>query len=248
MTAPISATPPPEQSVTWFEMPDVRRRRFDSAVWIPLRAIQTIETRGRYGFEGHCEHFFGAATLALPLDQRAAAEKLGWDEVGIGHDHRPDVEGQYVPVDIEGHQHVGVTGVRLVFEQRGNREESRQWHLNADLAIALGLKREGDEWLAIDEGYATVARLTSVDDSPVLLEIRAEYLKDYLCARGMALLVSSFRERRVIVPDASWAAWPEGRKADNAHMELWEAGLRDSRGGYRIRGADRGVPRCPYRC
>ena len=81
----------------------------------------------------------------------------------------------------------------MVLEQDGNREEASQWHLHQDLVIALALKREGNVWLAINEGYIEVARLRLENDGrPRLLELRAEHLKDYLCARCMALYVSSY--------------------------------------------------------
>ncbi len=50
----------------WFEMKDVRRRRLATSVWIPLRAVQTLEKHGSYGYEGFKEEFFGAGTLAVP--------------------------------------------------------------------------------------------------------------------------------------------------------------------------------------
>ena len=79
------------------------------------------------------------------------------------------------------------------------------WHLHQDLVIALGLKREGDIWLCPDEGYIDVAHLKRREDgSAYLLEIRAEHLKDYLCARNMALYITSYRNRKIIVDDSSF--------------------------------------------
>jgi hypothetical protein len=50
----------------WFEMAEIRKRRFDSAVWIPLRANQKNET-GRWGYLGYESEYFGAGSLAVPL-------------------------------------------------------------------------------------------------------------------------------------------------------------------------------------
>jgi hypothetical protein len=64
--------------------------------------------------------------------------------------------------------------------------------------ITLGVKREGNVWVAMDEDYIEVVRLKLDDDKrPRLLEVRAEHLKDYLCARRMALLISWYRERQI---------------------------------------------------
>jgi hypothetical protein len=62
----------------WFEMRDVRRRTLQSAVWIPLRAIQYIENVGNYGTLGFKEEFFGAGCVAVPLAAKGQAGKLGW--------------------------------------------------------------------------------------------------------------------------------------------------------------------------
>jgi hypothetical protein len=51
----------------WFEMLDVRKRFYNKAVWIPLRAVNTILSVGKYGYLGHKEEFFGAGTLTVPL-------------------------------------------------------------------------------------------------------------------------------------------------------------------------------------
>lgn len=60
----------------WFEMTEIRKRRFDSAVWIPLRAWQKDEA-GKWGHLGHKSEVFGAASLAVPLRKRDAAANLG---------------------------------------------------------------------------------------------------------------------------------------------------------------------------
>lgn len=208
---------------SWFEMQDVRRRRLNTAAWVPLRAIQVFDRNGRYGLLGYREQFFGAASLAVSIAERPLAEALGWSDIGIIHHHAPYVEdGRYTQVDVSRH-HNGLVGVRLVMEQRGNREEARQWHLHPDLVIGLALKREGDEWVAIDEGYEPVARLHhDSTGTPILLEIRAEHLKDYLCARGMALYVNTFRNRVEIAESADHISWPAGRAAEHSSLDRWE--------------------------
>jgi hypothetical protein len=193
----------------WFEMMDVRRRRVDEAVWIPLRANHP-STVGTYGYAGYTSEFFGVGSLAVPLDKRIGAEALRWHDLGLAYAHKGGVDrGRYVPADIFEDSRVG-QALPLLLEQSGNSEDSKVWHLHQDLVVTLGLKREGDVWLAINEGYIEVARLRKgADGEPLLLEVRAEFLKDYLCARGMALYVSSYRSREEIVDLPSEVAWPE---------------------------------------
>jgi len=201
----------------WFEMPEIRRRKLEGAVWVPLRAISQEIEEGRYGHLGYLSEFYGVGTLAVAIEDKAKTEKLGWSDVGIGHDHSGSVEyGKYIPCDVRPSEYNGFPGTYLVLDQHGNREERSEWHLHQDLAITLRLKREGDTWLSIDEGYIEVAKLErSGDGSPRLLSVRASHLKDYLCARGMALYVTSYRQRMDVVADASHITWPA-----NPHEEL----------------------------
>lgn len=78
----------------WFEMADIRRRRFANAVWIPLRAVQKVESVGRYGYLGYKEEIFAAGSLAVPIDKKSAAERLGWDDIGLGWQHRSRGRGR----------------------------------------------------------------------------------------------------------------------------------------------------------
>jgi hypothetical protein len=70
----------------WFEMTEIRKRRFDSAVWIPLRASEKIDA-GKWGYLGFKSEFFGAGSLVIPLRKRDAAAKLDWMNNGLMHDH-----------------------------------------------------------------------------------------------------------------------------------------------------------------
>ena len=207
---------------SWFEMADLRRRRFETAAWIPLRAAH-LKRAGCCGRLGYQEQFFGAASLAVPVAKRSLAEALGWNEIGILHSHSPYVDGRrYVPVDVSRHSN-GLVGVRLVLEQRGNREEAVQWHVHPNLVIALALKREGNVWLSIDEGYEPVIRLhEDTRGMPFLLEIRAEHLKDYLCARRMALYLNSFRSRVEVAESVDHISWPSGRAAEDIGLDHWK--------------------------
>src|SRR6185312_1830251 len=193
----------------WFEMADVRKRRFDDAVWIPLRASQQTES-GEYGFLGNKSEFFGNASLAVPLKDRDVGAKLTWGDLNLMHDHCGSAYGgRYVAAnecDEEGLK----DAIPLVMSQRGNSAEPPTWHVHPDFTITLGLKREGNVWVAIDEDYIEVIRLQlDQNDRPRLLEVRSEHLKDYLCARQMALLISSYRQRVEVVETQPQFNWPE---------------------------------------
>jgi hypothetical protein len=101
--------------------------------------------------------------------------------------------------------------------------EPRQWHLNQDLIFALRLLREGDLWVRPSEDYVEVARLRRNEEGrPIALEIKNEYLRDYLCARGYFLKLSWYRTRDVIVTDPAEVGTPKEKHEtlDDERFEL----------------------------
>jgi hypothetical protein len=207
----------------WFEMVDIRRRKLDGAVWIPLRASQHLHATGKLNHLGYKSEFFGAGSLAVPLRHRSAVGNLGWMDIGLRYAHRGVVQrGRYVPADVYQGDSPRFNAVALVLAQDGNSDDPQEWHLHQDFAITLKLRREGDIWLSMDEGYVEVARLRRHEGNAALLEVRAEHLKDYLCARRMALFVSSYRSRDEVVAESSHINWAENPHQQLSDGDRWE--------------------------
>lgn len=204
-------------------MRDVRARDVSKAVWIPLRASHEMERVGEYGHIGYERDFYGSGSLAVPIDSKADALTLSWDAIGISRDHSGYVEdGEYVPADVY-HDHRGrFVGLHLMLHQRGGGNEPSEWHPHQDFVTTLGLKREGDVWVRPDEDYVEVARLVRGErGSVVRLEVRASHLRDYLCARGMGLVISSYRERVEVVEDASHVSWTSDHVEEKEELARW---------------------------
>ena len=208
---------------TWFKMEDLRRRNLSRSVWIPLRSMKTDEV-GKIGHLGYRSEFFGVGTIAISVNDRASASELRWSDIGVGHTHFGCVEKDtYVAADTyEDHRHT-VRGLHLVLDQDGDGIHPSIWHLHQDLIVTLGLRREGDVWTRPREGYIDVARLRKLaDGTPYLLEIRASHIRDYLCARGMALYVTSFRSRVEIMDTRSHITWTESESAYQRCGTIWK--------------------------
>jgi hypothetical protein len=149
---------------------------------------------------------------------------LGWSDIGISHQHNGFYQnGRYTPADIYENYKGELIGLHLVLDQRANRSELPEWHLHQDLVVTLGLKREGDTWVSPDEGYVEVAHLRKESGGkPVLLEVRADHLKDYLCARNMGLYITSYHSRIAIVDNISFITWEGGSLTHEKEQESWE--------------------------
>ncbi|WP_163574070.1 hypothetical protein [Halomonas faecis] len=219
----------------WFEMKDIRRKSFAKSVWIPLRTVLHNEKQGKYGYEGYKEDFFGTGSVAIPVDKIDSAKKLGWMDVGISHEHSGWVEdGEYIPAEVYRDYSGEFEGVHLVLEQRTYDDSPNIWHINQDIVVTLGLVQEGNSWVCPKDGYIEVVRLKKADDSaPALIEIKSQYLKDYLCARGLALYMTHYHNRAIICDDASHISWRDGYSQESNEQDSWEGIVREiHEGGY----------------
>lgn len=207
----------------WFEMLDIRRRKFNKSVWIPLRAVFHNETNGKYGYEGYKEDFFGSGSIAVPTKDLESAKKLEWMDIGISHQHSGYIEdGVYIQADTYKDYQGKFEGVHLVLEQMSQDNGPHIWHLNQDLVLTLGLRLEENSWVSPQDGYTEVARLKLDANKATLLEIKAEYLKDYLCAREMSLYMTHYFSREIITDDASFINWKDGSSTDGNEYDRWE--------------------------
>lgn len=138
--------------------------------------------------------------------------------------------------------HSDAVGTGLVIEQNFDGAAPNEWHLHQDFVISLGLQREGDVWLRPVEGFLEVVRLTRDEQGkPVRLEARTEHLRDYLKARGMYLLLSSYRNRTQTVSDASHIDWASGHVQEEKDGKEWEGINSEIHEGGRPYGSSTGV-------
>lgn len=194
----------------WFEMPEVRRRKLASSVWIPLRKSEVLDAGGTQHHLGSWEEVDCVGSVAFPPEHRQLGEKLGWSDIGLSHAAAPFAhEGlPYKPADVYWYNDGEPVGIDLVLVQRLNSDHPAEWMVSQDLVMALGLLREADRWVRVDEGYVEVMRQRRDKGGRVVaIEIKAEFLRDYLAARGLALRIAQYRCRKAIVEDASGLGW-----------------------------------------
>lgn len=224
---------------TWFEMRDIRKRFYDKSVWIPLKEERTLILEGKNGFNGYKEEYLGVGSIIVPVSQKLEAEKLGWTEVGTRNSTSGHVEGdEYIPAHVyKDYDNPKLVAEQLILERRGTSLECSEWHLSTDLVVTLNLKREGDTWLALDYGYEEVVKAERNENGCIVsIQIKAQYLKDYLCARKMALYISSYRSRVQIVENAENIKWPNPC-TENNKTDRWEGRVTEIHEGGNIFGS-----------
>ncbi|MGK5035693.1 hypothetical protein [Janthinobacterium sp. LB3P118] len=173
------------------------RRSFSNATWIPLRESRE-EERGNVKEIGYVDEYFGCGSAAFPPEQREFAETLTWSDLGIGRGGTPYAyeDGYYASVEQYQYNDKEPIGVRLVFEHPQPVVGGTLWILNPDLVIALHLIKDGHNWVRPAEDFVVVAReFFDEQGNHRLIEIKREFLMDYLAARNLSLRLSYLRQR-----------------------------------------------------
>ena len=187
----------------WILQASEIRRLFSRATWVPLRASLNDEM-GNVKEIGYTGDVFACGSVAFPKQHRELAERLSWSDIGIGHTIAPYayMDGHYSPIDEYQYNDKEPIGINLVFEHPQPVVGGRQWILNPDLVVALRLIKDGSNWVRPEEDFVVVAReKMDSDGHPLLIEIKREFLMDYLAARGLSLRLSYYRKRIENVAD-----------------------------------------------
>ena len=181
----------------WILQTKETRRSFSRATWVPLRASYNDE-QGEIQDRGYISEFFGCGSVAFPLEHREVAERFGWSDIGIGRNVQPYAykDGYYSSIEQYQYNDKEVIGVHLVFEHPQPVVGGRLWILNPDLVVALRLIKDGTNWVRPEENFAVVAReVLDEEGHHSLIEIKREFLIDYLAARNLSLRLSYYRQR-----------------------------------------------------
>ena len=181
----------------WVLLKKESRRSYSKSTWVPLRA-SINEENGNVKNSGYSSEFFGCGSVAFPPENRGVAEKLSWTDIGLSRPIAPYAyeDGYYATIFDYQYSDKEPIGVHLVLEMPQPVVGVRLWILNPDLIAALRLIKEGLSWVRPEENFEEVAReVLNEDGEQCLIEIKKEYLIDYLAARNLALRLSYYRQR-----------------------------------------------------
>lgn len=169
---------------------------------MPLRASINDE-KGNCKYIGFVSEYFGCGSVAFPPEHRKIAEKASWSDIGIGCTAQPYAyeDGYYSSIEQYQWNDKDPIGVHLVFEHPQPVVGGSLWILNPDLVVALRLIKEGNNWVRPEENFVVVAReVLDEKGEQSLIEIKREFLLDYLAARNLSLKLSYYRQRVENVP------------------------------------------------
>lgn len=221
----------------WILQKKETRRTFSKSTWVPLRASIKDE-KGDCKYTGHVGEYFGCGSVAFPPEHREIAEKASWSDIGIGCTPKPYAyeDGFYSTIEQYQWNDKEPIGIHLVFEHPQPVVGGTLWVLNPDLVVALRLIKEGSNWVRPEENFVVVAREVLDDKGEQrLIEIKREFLLDYLAARNLSLRLSYYRQRVENVPtleDSEYAGMEDHQEErDGGRYELLIRNLNDVFGG-----------------
>jgi hypothetical protein len=221
----------------WILQKKETRRVFSNATWIPLRACINDE-QGEVRNIGYISECFSCGSVAFPPEHREVAEQLSWNDIGIGSNVEPYAyeDGNYSSIEQYQYNDKEPIGIHLVFEHPQPVIGGSLWLLNPDLIVALRLIKEGTNWVRPEENFVVVAReVLDEKGEQHLIEIKREFLLDYLSARNLSLRLSYHRDRveNVVSLEASEYANLENHQEErgDGRYELLIRSLDDVYGG-----------------
>lgn len=221
----------------WILQTKETRRKFANSTWIPLRSICKSE-KGDTQNIGYISEFFGCNSLAFPPEHKDLAETLDWSNIGIileAHPYAFD-SGHYKTIDQYEWSEKEPVGVHLIFDHPQPVIGGGKWIINPDLIVALRLIKEENSWVRPEEDFVEVIRESFDDEgNHVQIEIKKEFLIDYLAARNLSLRLIYYRQRVEHVEEvesseyAGLESYQEER--DQGQFELRVNSLNDVYGG-----------------
>ncbi|USA47432.1 hypothetical protein NDN11_04770 [Acinetobacter sp. C26M] len=181
----------------WILQKKETRRAFANSTWIPLRASSTDE-KGDITKIGYISEFFGCGSAAFLPEKIEFAENLGWGDLGLSRDVGPYAydDGYYSSIEQYQYNDRDPIGINLIFTHHQPVIGLNKWIINPDLIVALRLVKEGDNWVRPEEDFCVVIReFFDSKGNHRLIEIKREFIVDYLAARGLSLRLSYYRQR-----------------------------------------------------
>lgn len=221
----------------WILQKKETRRTFSRATWVPLRA-SFDDSKGEAQEIGYVNEVFVCGSVAFPPEHRKIADRLSWSDIGIGCNVQPYAyeDGYYSSIEQYQYNDKEPIGIHLVFEQPLPVVGGRLWILNPDLVVALRLIKEGTNWVRPEENFVVVAReVLDEKGEHRLIEIKREFLLDYLAARNLSLRISSYRQRVENVTSLEGSEYTNltdlKEERDGGRFELLIRSLEDVYGG-----------------
>ena len=203
----------------WCLLTRERNSRYERSVWVPLFVDEHKES-GVFPEAGYFDDYHGVGVMLVDEVDREDLTHLDWCCV------RPqrfspgfDSDGFYSCKYYFGQIH----GEHLVYPVGADKDDGcKSVLIEPDLIIGLELEPQGENWICRAEDGVVVIRQFRQAGLISRVEIMSEFLKDFLAARNMGLVVVTCRERKMIVESKPIFTLPDREKGDGW---FWDGGI-----------------------
>lgn len=205
----------------WIEARDFENLSFEKATWIPLAVSKIDLEMGKSGYIGHRRACQNYVAIIVPLELQDKFKNIEWQSITLGCSEGAgtDEDGFYPPGSYGTDARVLCPVIQRSFETG----EPTQWDLLQELEVSLRLFRKGDSWIRPEENDVEVAKLErNSEGMPAAMLFRAEHLRDYLCAKKAALLLTGFSMRDAVEETFPELGWKTGRQERHFGHGEWE--------------------------
>lgn len=186
----------------WLRMDDLIGRNANNSVWIPLWGY--VEDRNESGDVprryDECRIY---NSLLVPVEKKKEAMRMSLSDLHPMVDRYAVIgKDPYFSAHAERNGYDSVLGTYLVAKRCYVDGGDYAVNIDQDLILDLRLKQEGDKWVRPCEAYCEVIRLSRDKEKKVnLIEIKTEFLKDWLCARKCGIVLVCNLQRRFLSLD-----------------------------------------------
>jgi hypothetical protein len=206
--------------VEWVEARDFERLSFERATWIPLVLEKDDILHGRFGTPGYRKAYRDIDSIIVPLDLKPEFDGVDWQLVSRHNSDQAwaNDESFHPPGCYNGNPKI----LYPVIQRTYATGDPMRWDLLQELEVGMTLLRRGDVWIAPEEDDIEVAKLERDDQGrPDALLFRAEHLRDYLCAKKAALLLTGFAFRDAVeesFPELQWEPKTDDKRKHERHF------------------------------
>lgn len=182
----------------WLQMSSLKNKKYNNSSWIPLKGAEII-SKGEANQLEFTEELIFFNSVLIKMSDINEVSKISWDCLNGRYSFGYVENNKYISSDSILNLDEKEIGITPVLDQMILRKNFKKWYLHQDIILTLGLEKEGNNWVDPNYNYEIVVK-EKKDSSgkTVLIEIKSDYLKDYLCARNMFLYLMSFFQRSEI--------------------------------------------------
>lgn len=198
----------PMNEQAWFEMVDVKRTIYGDGEWTPLWVYE-VSRSGDMFSAPYEEEICRIRTLFSPVTNKVELFER-WLDL--------DSDAVYACVDKGHYRKPGfyysnsstepAMGEYAVLSYDIGNSQQGGLLINQDLVVALKLISNNGNWIRPSNCNLVVIKTEKDSSGRVTsIQVRTEYLRDYLCARGMGLYIEEFRHRQEHSGDGRSIMW-----------------------------------------